>query len=64
MRLERRKPGAVRILNRIATETSGGMDYEPDQRKAEILMKDRGIDEGSKGVPTPGINSEGGQEVR
>ncbi len=46
-RLERRKPGAVRILNRIVTVTSGGLDYEADQRHAEILMKDMGIDQGS-----------------
>ncbi len=42
---------------------SGGLEYEADQRHAEILMKDMGIDEGSKGVTTPGCNSEGGQEV-
>ena len=49
-RLERGKPGAVRIL------------YEADQRHAEILMRDRGIDESSKGVVTPGVNTvEGGQ---
>ena len=40
------------------------MDYEADQTHADILMKDLGIDEGSKGVTTPGSNSEGGQEVR
>ena len=54
----------MRILNRIATVTSGGLDYEAGQRHANILMKDMGIDEGSKGVTTSGSNSEGGQEVR
>ena len=53
-RLKRRRPGAVRILNRLARVTSGGLDYEADQRHAEILMKDMGIDEGSKEVTTPG----------
>ncbi len=47
-RLERKRPGAVRILSRIATVTSGGLDYEADQRHAKILMKDMGVDEGSR----------------
>ncbi len=63
-RLETRRPGAVRILSRIVTVASGGLEYEADQRHPEILMKDMGIDEGSKGVATPGSNSEGGQDVR
>ncbi len=57
--LERKRPGAVRILNRIATVTSGGLAYEADLRHAEILMKDVGIDGGSEGVTTPGSNSKG-----
>ena len=61
-RLERGKPGAVTILNRIVTVTGNGLEYEADQRHAEILMRDMGIDEGSKGVVTPGVStSEGGQ---
>ncbi len=59
-RLKSRRPGAVRILSRIVTVTSRGLDYEADQRHEEILMKDMGIDEGSKGVTTPGSKSEGG----
>ncbi len=43
---------------------SGGLEYEADQRQAEILIKDMGIDEGSKGVITPGSNGEGGQDVK
>ncbi len=39
-RLQRRKPGAVRILNSIATVAKGGLEYEADQRHAEILMRD------------------------
>ena len=35
-RLERKRPGAVRILNRIVTVTSGGLDYEADQRRADF----------------------------
>ncbi len=59
-RLERKRPGAVIILSRIVTVTNGGLEYEADQRHAEFLMKDMGIDEGSRGVTTPGSNGEGG----
>ena len=55
-RLERGKPGAVRILNRVVTVTENGLEYEADQRHAEILMRDMGIDESSKGVVTPGVS--------
>ena len=48
-RLERGKPGAVRILSRIVTVTENGLEYEADQGHAKILMRDTGIDEGSKG---------------
>ena len=61
-RLERGKPGAVRILNRIVTVTENGLEYEADHRHAGILMRDMGIDESSKGVVTPGVSvAEGGQ---
>ncbi len=43
-RLQSRKPGAVRILDRIVTVANGGLEYEADQRLAEILMKDMGVD--------------------
>ena len=61
-RLERGKLGAVRILNRIVTGTENGLEYEADQRHAEILMRDMGIDESSKGAATPGVSTaEGGK---
>ena len=60
-RLERRRLGAVRILNRIATVTSGGLDYEADQRHAEILMKDMVIDEESKESSPRGATAKGGK---
>jgi hypothetical protein len=41
-RLQRRRPGAVRILNRIATVASDGLEYEAGQRQAGIFMKDMG----------------------
>jgi hypothetical protein len=63
--LERGKPGAVRILNRIVTVTENGLEYEADQRHAEILMRDMGIDESCKGVVTPGVSTtEGGANWR
>ncbi len=63
IRLERNKPGSVRIFNRIATVMDQGLEYEADQRHAEILMKDIRIDESHKGVVTPRVVStgEGGQ---
>ncbi len=63
-RLERRRPGAVRIFNRIAKVASGGLEYEADLRLAEILMKDVGADEASKRVVTPWSNGERGQDVK
>ncbi len=54
----------MRISNRIVTVANGGLEYEADQRHAEILMKDVGKDEGSRGVNTPGSNGEGGQDVK
>ncbi len=47
-RLERGRLGAVRILSRIATVTENGLEYEADQRHAEISMSDMGIDEGRR----------------
>ncbi len=43
-RLERGKLGAARVLNRIVAVTEDGLEYEADQRHAEILMSDKGID--------------------
>ena len=53
----------MRILNRIVTVTDEGLEYEADQRHAEILMRDMGIDESSKEVVRPGVvcTSERGQ---
>ena len=31
----------VRVLNRTLRWTSGGIGYEPDQRHAELIMKER-----------------------
>ena len=58
-RLERGRPGAVRILNRIVSVGEKGIEYEADQRHAEIVMRDLGVHEGSKGLSTPGSSQEG-----
>ncbi len=58
-RLERGKPGAVRILNRTVTAMENGLETEADQRHAEILMRDVGADESSKGVAMPGASTSG-----
>ncbi len=46
----------------IVTVTENGPEHEADRRRAEILMRDTGIDEGRMGVVTPGVSTtEGGQ---
>ncbi len=54
----------MRILNRIVTVTENGLEYEADRRHAEILKRDMGIDESSKGVVTPGVRLKGGANWR
>ncbi len=44
--------------------TNGALVHEADERRAEILMEDVGIDEGSRGVVTSRSNSKGGQDVQ
>ena len=44
--------------------TENGLEYEVDQRHAEILMRDMGIDESSKGVTTLGVSSIEGEQVQ
>ena len=46
------------MLNRIVTVGEKGLEYEADQRHAEIAMRDVGVHEGSKGLSTPGSASE------
>ena len=47
----------VRILNRIITWTDGGLEYEPDQRHAEMVVRDLGL-ENAKPVATPGTRED------
>ncbi len=50
-------------MSRIAKVVKDGLEYEVDQRQAEILMKDRGTDGESRGLTAPGSSSEGGHGV-
>ncbi len=46
-RVERAREGAVRILIRIVDITESGLEYEADQKHAEIMVRDLGLREGS-----------------
>merc|ERR1711911_187427 len=48
----------IRILNRVVQWTDEGIEYEADQRHAEIIVKALGLGEESKGVVTPGHKRE------
>jgi hypothetical protein len=41
---------SIRILNRVVEWGEEGITYEADQRHAEIVMKDLGLDEGTRSV--------------
>merc|ERR1712074_124440 len=41
---------AIRILNRVVTWTSEGIEYEADQRHAEIIVEHLGLSRSSKSV--------------
>ena len=45
----------VKMLNRILRWTSKGIEYEPDQRHAELVIQELGL-EGCKPVDTPGCS--------
>ncbi len=65
-KLERGKPGAVRLLNRIVTVTESGLEHEADQGHAEIIVSDIGLSPECKGVVTPGVSEkeeEGAEEA-
>lgn len=44
----------IRLLSRVITWTEEGIEWEADQRHAEIIVRDLGLNSGSKGVSTPG----------
>ena len=47
----------VRILNRVIKWTDHGITYEADQRHAEIVVRDLGLED-AKPAPTPGTREE------
>ena len=47
----------VRILNRVVRWTESGLAYEPDQRHAEMVVRDLGL-ENAKSVTTPGTKED------
>ena len=47
----------MRILSRIVEWTEEGINVEPDQRHAELIVKIMGVSEG-KAVVTPGAKEE------
>ena len=46
---------SIRILNRVVTWTSEGIEYEADQRHAEIIVQHLGLQGTSKAVATPSV---------
>ncbi len=57
-RLEGRKPGAARILNRVVTVTEHGIEHEAGQWQAEITC------EQSNGVVVPGVSASEKEEEK
>ena len=47
----------IRVLNRVLRWTEAGVEYEPDQRHAEIIMKSMEV-QNSKPLTTPGTNED------
>ena len=45
---------SIRILNRVVEWTSSGISYEADQRHAEIIVKQLGLEKESRSLSTPG----------
>ena len=50
---------SIRILNRVVEWTDQGIKYEADQRHAEIIIKQLGLNDRSKPVVTPGSKETG-----
>ena len=45
---------SMRVLNRIVTITENGLEYEPDPRHAELLVRDHGLTFSDKHSVVPG----------
>merc|ERR1711873_14263 len=48
---------SIRILNRVVYWTSRGIEYEADQRHAEIIVQQLGLGSTSKSVGVPSAQS-------
>ena len=44
---------SIRILNRIVTWTNQGLEYEADQRHAELIIQEVGLTESCRTHETP-----------
>ena len=47
----------IRILNRVIEWTDQGIEYEADQRHAEAIVRDTGLEVSAKTATTPGVKS-------
>lgn len=52
---------SIQILNRILTWTKRGLVYEPDQRHAELIVREVGVED-ARALVTPGIKVEADAE--
>jgi len=50
---------SMRVLNRLVHWTSEGIEYEADQRHAELIIQELNLKADSKGANTPGEQSKG-----
>ena len=48
---------AIRILNRLVQWASGGIEYEADQRRAELIIAGAGLNMASGQITTPGVKA-------
>ena len=53
---------SMRILNRVIEWTDVGISYEADQRHAEIIVKQLGLEKESRSLSTPGVKLEDKQD--
>ena len=51
---EKHNQQEIRILNRIVRWTKEGLEYEPDQRHGELIVKELGL-EGANSLSSPGV---------
>ena len=46
---------SIRCLNRLITWRLGGIEYEPDPRHGQILIRDLGLEQAGSILTTPGV---------